>query len=204
MFYELTTLSGIPLGSEKLIDGAEAWVSEPDAGGHLLGVWRSDIGVIGQVFVLRGFNDLKELQQERYRALLSANPFRCRDHATHLSMESYAGFSFLPPVTPRKYGGVFEFRTYHLKPGGLPVTLSGWEDVIEPAYGYTDHLVVNMYALDGSPRITHIWGFAGVDERIALRAEHYQRGVWPPKGGPEQILSATSTIAIANPGSPIS
>ena len=29
-------------------------------------------------------------------------------------------FPFLWPVVPEKYGKVHEFRTYHLKPGGLP------------------------------------------------------------------------------------
>jgi len=204
VFYELATLSGTPLGARELSQRAQAWVSEPLACGQVLGIWLSDIGTIGQVFVLRGFEDLIQLQTERDRALLSTDPFRCRDLASNLSMESYVGFAFLPPVRPKHYGGVFEFRTYHLKPGGLPTTLAGWKSAIEPARDYTDHLVINMYALDGPPRITHIWGFSSVNERMALRSNHYKRGVWPPKGGPEQIITATSTIALAEAGLPIS
>ena len=101
------------------------------------------------------------------------------------------------------YGGTFEFRTYYQKPGGLPGTISGWRNAVGPARVYTDHLVVNMVALDGAPRITHIWGFASVAERDQLRQEHYAKGLWPPKGGPERIAHATSTIARAEPGLPI-
>ena len=53
-----------------------------------------------------------------------------------------------------------------------------------------------MYALDGPSRITHIWAFTSLEQRAALRAQACDAGVWPPKGGPEQILEATSTIAL--------
>jgi hypothetical protein len=118
-------------------------------------------------------------------------------------MDRYRPFPFLPPLTPRVYGQVYEFRTYWLKPGGLPPTLEGWEQAIGPARDYTAHLVINMYALDGPPRITHVWGFASLEERAALRAAAYGAGIWPPKGGPENIREATSTIAIPEAYSPL-
>jgi hypothetical protein len=121
-----------------------------------------------------------------------------------ISQESYQGFEFLPPVIPGVYGGVYEIRTYFLKPGGLPATLKGWEAAIEPAHDYTDHLVCNMYALDGEPRVTHIWGFANIQQRVELRERHYAAKLWPPEGGPEQIRHAVSSIALSNEGSPLS
>jgi len=90
-----------------------------------------------------------------------------------------------------------------LKPGGLPPTLAGWEKAIQPAREYTSHLIINMYALDGPPRITHIWGFQSLEERAMLRAKFYAAGLWPPQGGPEQILEATSTIALSEDNSPL-
>ena len=120
-----------------------------------------------------------------------------------LSTDSYAAFPFLPPVRPATFGGVYEFRTYRLKPGGLPPTMAAWEKAIGPARAYTAHLVINMYALDGPPRITHVWGFGSVEQRGALRAEVYGAGVWPPAGGPDQIIEATSTIALADAHSPL-
>ena len=118
-------------------------------------------------------------------------------------MECYARFPFLPEVEPATFGSFYEFRTYFLKPGGLAPTLDSWRDAIVPAGDYTRHLVVNMYALDGPPRITHIWGFSSLEERAALRARHYADGLWPPKGAPEQIAKATSTICVPEPYSPL-
>ena len=202
MRYELTTLSCSPLGMGDASERARAWIADAVAG-RLLGIWHSDIGTIGQLIVLREFDTDGDLASERERALMSEDPFGSASGGTPITMESFAPFPFLPPVKGRNYGGTFEFRTYYQKPGGLPGTMAGWRDAIEPARAYTDHLVVNMYALDGEPRITHIWGFDSVAQRDKLRGEHYAAGLWPPRGGPERIARATSTIARSEPGLPI-
>lgn len=203
MLYELATLSCPLLAVGQASDGVHAWVNEPDAKGELFGYWRTEIGTLGRLIVLRGFEAPEDMTSERRRALLSANPFNAGTVITALTMDSYAPFPFLPPIRTGDRGGVYEFRTYHLKPGGLAPTLAGWEAAIEPAREYTEHLVLNMYALDGVPRITHIWGFASLAERAGLRSRAYGAGVWPPKGGPEQIAEATSTIALPQGPSPL-
>lgn len=203
MLYELATISCPLLAVGQASDGIHAWINEPDAKGELLGCWRTEIGTLGRLIVLRGFEAPEDMTGERRRALLSANPFNAGTVITALTMDSYAPFPFLPPIRTGDRGGVYEFRTYHLKPGGLAPTLAGWEAAIEPARDYTQHLVLNMYALDGVPRITHIWGFASLAERAGLRSHAYAAGVWPPKGGPEQIAEATSTIALPQEFSPL-
>lgn len=200
MLYELITLSGPLLEGRKIAAGALDWMSEASAG-RLLGQWQSELGLLGQVIVLRSFDTADELARERQRDVEATDPFNGRGLVHSIRQEAYRAFSFLPPVTPRSYGGIYEFRTYFLKPGGLPPTLEGWRAAIEPAREYTDHLVVNMIALDGPPRITHISGFETIQQRFDLRRRHYAVGLWPPKGGPEQIAHATSTIAIAGENS---
>jgi NIPSNAP len=171
--------------------------------GDLLGCWRTELGTLGRLLILRGFETPENMAAERRRALLSTSPFNAGSVVTALGMDSYASFSFLPPIRIGDRGGVYEFRTYRLKPRGLAPTLAGWEAAIEPAREYTNHLVTNMYALDGEPRVTHIWGFSSLEERAGLRSRAYGAGVWPPKGGPEQILEATSTIALPQGTSPL-
>jgi len=201
--YELTTLSCPLLAVSEASEGARAFIGEPEAKGELLGCWRTDIGTLGRLLILREFETSEDLAAERRRALFSANPFNAGSIVTALEMDSYAPFPFLPPVRPGAYGKVYEFRTYKLKPGGLPPTLAGWEAAM-PAREPMSHLVINMYALDGAPRITHIWPYTGMDERFAIRARSYAEGIWPPKGGPEQILEATSVIALPEPYSLLS
>jgi hypothetical protein len=202
MLYEFATLSFHPLNTKKATAAAEAYVKEPEAKGQLLGCWTTDIGALGRMFVLRGFTDAVELAAERKRALFSANPFGAADVLTGLEMDSYAPFPFLPPVVPGKYGKVYEFRTYRLKPGGLPPTIAAWEAAL-PGRSKLSPLLINMYALDGAPRITHIWPYASLDARAAIRADSVAKAVWPPKNAPEQFYQATSTIGMPTAASPL-
>jgi len=202
MLYELVTLSCLPLEQDVVSSGAKQWISDTDTG-RLLGAWRTEIGELFQIKLLRAFDTAEGLEQERGRALASLRPFNIETPDVGLRMERFAPFPFLPDAEPATFGGVYEFRTYHLKPGGLAPTIAAWEQAVGPARAYTSHLVVNMYALDGPPRITHIWGFSSLAERGELRARHYAEGSWPPRGGPQQIARATSTIALSEAYSPL-
>jgi hypothetical protein len=196
-FYELTSLACPMLGTSEVARAARDWVAAPNAAGTLVGCWRTEFGTLGRLLILRSFDTADALYQERRRALLSANPFNAGRLITALEMDSYQRFPFLPPPSrPAADSDVYEFRTYKLKPGGLPPTLAGWEAAIAPARECTAHLVINMYALDGPPRITHIWGFESLAQRASLRSAAFSAGVWPPKGGPENVLEAVSVIAM--------
>lgn len=203
MLYELATLSCPLLAVGRASEGVYDWVKGAEAQGRLFGCWRTELGTLGRIIVLRGFETAEDLTAERRRALLSVSPFNAGTVVTALEMDSYAPFPFLPPIRTGDRGGVYEFRTYRLKPGGLPPTLAGWEEAIAPARDYTVHLVANLYALDGAPRITHVWGFTSLEQRAELRSQAYGTGVWPPRGGPEQIVEATSTIALPQGPSPL-
>lgn len=203
MLYELTTLSGSLLEQEAISDGAQRWMSDTSTTGILLGSWRTEIGELGQIIVLRRFETIDELRHERERTYLNERPFHTENPHVRIDMETYKLFPFLPEVEPTKFGRFYEFRRYWLKSGGIPPTIAAWEKAIGPAKAYTSHLVANMYALDGPPRIAHIWGFSSLEERMALRAHHYAAGLWPPVGGPQQIEKATSTICLPEAWSPM-
>jgi hypothetical protein len=204
MVYELATLACPLLEQDAVSAGAHRWVSSADAVGHLLGAWRTEIGELSRIVILRGFETIDEMQHERDRALMHERPFDIGNAHVQLSMEIYAPFAFLPEIEPSKFGEFYEIRRYWLKPGGVAPTIAAWQQAIGPAKAYTSHLVANMYALDGPLRIAHIWGFSSLEQRMALRRRHYAEGLWPPKGGPEQIERATSTICLPEPWSPLS
>ncbi|MBR8211427.1 NIPSNAP family protein [Burkholderia cenocepacia] len=203
MPYELTTLSCPLLDQDRVSRHAHRWVSDVGAQGRLLGAWRTEIGELSRIVVLRGFETMDELQHERDRALRAARPFGIESASVRLAMESHALFPFLPDIEPGAFGGFYEIRRYWLRAGGIAPTMAAWERAVGPAKAYTSHLVCNMYALDGPPRITHIWGFSSLEERMALRKRHYAEGLWPPAGGPEQIERATSTIGLPETWSPL-
>lgn len=200
--YELATLS-VGLGAApKVLPGIQAYVSDSAAAGKLLGCWTSDIGALNQIVVLRGFQDDAELACERERTLRASNPFGAAEHLSRLSLDSYAPFPGLPPVETGAFGPVYELRSYVLKPGGLTPTFEGWAASL-PGRTELSRLVVAMYALDGVPRITHIWPYSSTDERAAVRADSVKRGVWPPKSAVWLAPEMQSTILLPTPISPL-
>jgi hypothetical protein len=203
MLFELATLSLRLRSTPKALHGIEGYTTTPSTKGKLLGCWETEIGeIVTRLLVLRGFDTAQELADERRRILTSSDPFRIGEHLTGIRLETYEPFPFLPDVTPGAYGSVYEFRTYELTIGGLTPTMEGWQDAV-PERTALYPLTVAMYGLDGAPRITHIWPYPDLNERAAIRKESYDRGIWPPRNGPENIQRATSTIALPAPISPL-
>lgn len=200
-FYELATLDTVIFGAGRCAGPIEQWCGA--GGGRLLGAWGTDIGRLNRVFVLRGFESAAALLEERERALRSDNPFGCAEHLVDLSMESYRGFDFLPPVEPRALGPVYEFRTYHTKLAGIAPTMEKWREAVPGREAYSS-LTVAMFGLDGRPRVTQIWPYASLAARAQARAQSVADGKWPPKGGPDWLLpEMTSQVALPLPFSPL-
>ena len=134
---------------------------------------------MGQIVVLRGFDEIDELQQERRRALMSGGPFNIGGDHVGLSMETYELFPFLPEIEPSTRGR-FEFRRYWLMPAGIAPTIAAWEQAVGPAEAYVasrrQH-VRDRWPASHCPYL----GFSSLEERMALRARHYAEGLWPPR-----------------------
>jgi hypothetical protein len=49
----------------------------------------------------------------------------------------------------------------------------------------------------------HIWPYASLDERQRLRTKAVADGVWPPPGGPDQLLAQQADIFLPAEFSPL-
>jgi hypothetical protein len=182
------TLSPPNAALTKALSNVAAFTTAPEARGALLGCWLSELGPQNKIVLLRSFDNMADLEDERQRVLLSSNPFGCSDVLTGLAMESHAQFPDLPPIVPGNAGPLYEFRTYALKIGGLSPTVAAWAKAI-PARTALSPLITVMYALDGPSRFTHVWAYHSHDERRDIRAEALRIGVWPAKGAPEWLTT---------------
>jgi hypothetical protein len=207
MYYELTTMT-LPFGSAgQAATQVQAFATGPDAQGELLGCWFTDIGVLNQMIVLRGFDDLAALHAESERTRRSASPLGCGEIYQSLEQHRYQGFAWMKPVRPSAESGitgpVYEIRTYGIKPGGALPTIALWEQYLPPRESISP-CIVAMLALDGPLRFTNIWAYPSLDARSKARADAVAQGLWPPKGGPAHLTTAmTSTIALPTAVSPL-
>jgi NIPSNAP len=201
MLYELALLDVHAAVAPEVAQGVVAWAAAAPKG-QLLGMFQADIGQLNQMYVLRGFETAADLAAERQRALMSVSPYNAGIHLTGLSMETYAPFPYLPPVKTGAFGGVYEFRAYTLKSGGVAGVVGLWESWI-PTRVAVSPLLVAMYALDGAPRFVHVWPYADAAVRGKTRADCVAKGIWPPKGTAPMLQSMRSTITVPLPGSPL-
>lgn len=207
MYYELATMT-LPFGTAgTAAANVQAYTTDPQAGGELLGCWFTDIGVLNQMIVLRGFADLATLQAERERTQKSPSPFGCGEIFQTLEQHSYQGFPWMKPVRPSAetgvLGPVYEIRTYGIKTGGVQATIDLWEQYV-PARAALSPCTVAMVALDGPLRFTNIWSYPTLDARSKARTDAVAQGIWPPKGGPAHLTTnMVSTIAMPTAVSPL-
>jgi succinate dehydrogenase/fumarate reductase flavoprotein subunit len=205
MYYELATMT-LPFGTAaQAATNVQTFAAQGQ--GELLGCWFTDIGVLNQMIVLRGFDDLATLQAERQRTQQNASPFGCGEIFQSLEQHSYQGFPWMKPVRPSAESGiqgpVYEIRTYGIKPGGVQPTIDLWEQAV-PARDKISPCVVAMIALDGPLRFTNIWAYPNIESRSKARAEAVAQGIWPPKGGPAHLTTnMVSTIAMPTAVSPL-
>jgi hypothetical protein len=200
MIYEFAQFSAKLFAAGKLAERIAFHVRDTEGAGTMLGSWTTDVGPLRQLLVLRGFPDAQ--MADRSRTMLCTNPFGAADLIDAMTLDSYAPFPFLPPVAPGAYGGVYEFRTYLLRTGGLAPTIEGWRQAM-PERARVSPLTIAMHALGGAPRILHIWPYASPDVRVAIRKDIYAAGIWPPPGGPEQIAEGSSWLAYPTASSPL-
>jgi hypothetical protein len=192
-FYELATLS-LRIGSaSKAVMAIEADASRYAEGGSLLGCFLAEIGSLDRLVLLRGFPTKESLDAERQRILLCTNPFGCAEYLTALDLEGYAPFPFMHPLQTGQFGPVYEIRTYRLYPGMLAAQIASWERMVRERE-LRSPLTMVMYALDGTPRMTHIWPYASFEQRGEIRGRAVAEGIWPPKGGAEYIAEQRSGI----------
>ena len=207
MYYELATMT-LPFGTAgAAAANVQAFATAAEAKGELLGCWFTDIGVLNQMIVLRGFANEQDLLAERERTQHSASPFGCGEIFLSLEQHSYKGFPWMKPVRPSAESGisgpVYEIRTYGIKPGGVQPTIDLWQQYVPPREALSP-CVVAMVALDGPLRFTNIWSYPTLDARSKARADAVAQGIWPPKGGPAHLTTAmVSTIALPTAVSPL-
>lgn len=203
MRYDLTTLVVRPGTTPKALPRLQQWLGESGLGGKLLACWFTELGALNQILLIREYAGDAEIAADRDAIVRSANPYGIADLTTGATADTYASFPFIPPMQPGNAGPIFEVRAYILKPDGLPKTIELWQAAV-PNRIKLSPLLAALYSISGStPRFVHIWPYTGLDARQNIRGEAVKAGVWPPPGGPDQLLAQQADIFLPAPFSPI-
>jgi hypothetical protein len=203
MHYDVTTLTVRPGTTPKALPRIEQWLRETRSAGRLLACWFTELGALNLIMLIREYTSEGAIAADRDAIVRSSNPYGVADLTTAASYDTYASFPFIAPMQAGSIGPIFEVRTYVLKPDGLAPTIELWKAAV-PNRAKLSPLLAAMYSLGGGmPRFMHIWPYTSLDGRQRLRGEAVKMGVWPPPGGPDQLLAQQADIFLPAPFSPI-
>jgi len=188
---------------QAALKGLGARVEANALDGRLLGCWVAEIGRLDRVLLLRGFDDATAAAACHARELRQDDAYGVASVVKSVELDLFALFPGVDFMRPGRIGPVYEVRSYALRHGGLEATFAAWEKVLNARVGISP-LVAVMYALTGAtPRFMHIWPYATVNDRTALRSAAVKAGVWPPPGGLPHIASMHSEIYLPAAFSPL-
>jgi hypothetical protein len=201
--YEVARLTVPVAAAGQALPSIETYMASGGPRGTLRACWHSDIGALNEIMVIREFASDADCLSERERLVREGNAFGIGELTLHMALDTYTLFPFLPPIGPGADGPYYEVRSYTLRPSGLQKVMDGWQAAL-PKRLERSPLAAAMYALEGAtPAFMHIWPYRSLDARFAIRAAAVADGVWPPKGGPDHILTMRNAIYVPAPFSPL-
>ncbi len=203
MLYDVTIITTKPAHTPPALPKLGAWLAGGASKGTLLGCWFTEIGQLNQIALVRGYEDPGLLAAERDQMARSDNPFAISEHITGYASDSYRAFPFVPAFAPGSFGPVYEIRSYLMKPDGMAATIELWR-AAAPARMAMSPVTAALYSVGGAmPRFVHVWPYKSLEERQRIRGEAVAKGIWPPKGGPDRLLTQQSDIYLPAPFSPL-
>jgi hypothetical protein len=203
MTYDVTIITVRPGTHPDALLRLQQQVSEVAPAGELLACWYSELGALNQILLIRSCDEEARLVAQRAAMLQSKNPFGLAEFIVGMTMDMYVSLPFMPPIAPGRYGPIYEVRTYALKPDRLAKTIELWRGSV-PGRSTVSPLLAAMYSVTGPvTRFMHIWPYASLDERQRLRTKAVADGVWPPPGGPDQLLAQQADVFLPAEFSPL-
>jgi hypothetical protein len=203
MPYDVSTITVHPTAHPKQIPALEQWLKANPRKGAFLACLVAEIGELNKVMLLHHYDSETDLAADRAGIAESANPYGIGEMIASMTSDTFVQFPFLPAIKPGQYGPVFEIRTYSLRSQGLQPTIAAWETAV-PARAKMTPLLAAMYSTTGAVvRFMHIWPYPSLEVRAQTRKIAVETGVWPPPGGPGQLLTMANSIFLPAPFSPI-
>jgi hypothetical protein len=100
-------------------------------------------------------------------------------------------------------GPFFEIRYYTLKAGMLPDTAKGWEAKLPERMKMSPVVFAGGVEFGKANGFVHIWAYSSLDQRMQVRDEARKKGVWPPPGGGDRLITQESKIVMPAAFSPL-
>ena len=206
MIYEVRTYQLKPRSVPEFIDTFGRALPVREKVSKLSGFFYTEIGPLNEVIHVWPFKDLGD--RERKRALFPPEkklgwPPKVAHLAETMNSEIFVPAPFSPTMAEGSLGPIFEWREYQILPGMMPEVYRNWEKKVARRIELSPLIMAMHSEIGGLFKLVHIWGYESLEHRSAVRAEAVAKGIWPPKGPKETLVSQRNKIVLAAPFSPV-
>lgn len=148
------------------------------------GLWHTEAGPLNQVVHIWPYEDLKQRTDVRARTVADgAWPPNTGEFIENMQSDIFIPAPFMTPLGERKIGPLYEMRIYTYAPGDMSKVIEAWGNRIEERVTYSP-LAGAWYSDIGSlNKWVHMWAYESFEQRLKVRQETRDKGVWPPPGG---------------------
>src|SRR3989304_3091414 len=98
---------------------------------------------------------------------------------------------------------IYEIRTYGITPGSLAEVEKRYGEGYEHRKKYSELTAFWHTEIGPLNEIVHVWGYRDLAARARIRDEGRQKGVWPPPGGADRLLTQENKILLPAAFSPL-
>ena len=185
MIYELRTYvlkqGMVPEYQKRFGEKLSGRLAFSPLGGH----WYSEVGPLDQVLAIWLYDDLEHRAQIRAQADASGKwPPDTGELIVTMRSEIYFPAPFMAPMEPGKIGPMYEMRIYPYPQEVIPDVLDAFADAI-PEREKLSPLAGCWYSdFGGVNNFVSMWAYPSFEERLRIRKEAQDRGIWPPPKAP--------------------
>jgi hypothetical protein len=148
---------------------------------ELFAFWHTEIGPLNQIIHVWPYKDMEERTRIREAAVKDkAWPPAIGEFLVNQRSDIFVPANFMPNVAPGDIGPYFEMRTYTYAPGALSNVLENWEKAIPDRLKFGSPCFLGYSELGGLNKWLHIWPYKSIEQRMSIRKQAHDAGVWPP------------------------
>jgi NIPSNAP len=163
----------------------------------------TEVGPLNEIVHIWGYKDLADRARVRGESSKEANwPPKIQEFIRQMRSEIVNPFSFIPEPHG-KMGPVYELRYYTIKPGTLPDLAKGWESKVGERSKLSPIVFAGGVEFGRANGFVHIWAYSSMDQRMQVREDARKKGVWPPPGGGDRLITQENKILLPAAFSPL-
>lgn len=157
---------------------------------RLAGHWYTEVGPLNQIVAVWPYESADERRRIRREAESGPDPVwppNTGDFVVDMKSEIFLPAPFMQPLEDGDLGPIYEMRIYTYMPEDVPEVLEHWGNAVEARVKYSPMVGCWYNGAGGRDNWVHMWVYRSFEERLRIREEVKDKGVWPPPGGPAPV-----------------